>query len=487
MGYRLSTPLAILACLTLIVPTARAGDDPSIWDRSKIKSPPLREVRLPKVDRVALSNGMVLYILEDHEFPVVQGRVLVRAGSMLDPKDKIGLADMTGTVLRTGGSGKYPGDDLDRRLESIGATVEFSLGQISGEGTFWTLKEYAPEMLDVVADLLRRPGFPEEKLVLAKNEMRRSIAGRNDDPMDILMRESSRLVWGRNHAYAAVPEYATLDAVTRQDLVEFHRKTFFPDRIYMVLWGDFDTGQIRSQVDRLFADWPSSGAPAPEQPSIPPIVPGGKLAYAEKGGMTNAWIIEGHIGIKADNADYAAMNVLGEILGGGFSSRLFNEVRTRRSLAYMVGSAPGTDVARPGLFMAYAGTRADSALVVLGLMQREVKRITEEPVTEEELNRAKDAILNSYVFKYESKGQIAARMAYLDFFGYPADFTARYPEMVRTLTAQDLLSAAKRQIHPEDLQMLIVGNEKDFARPLASIGRTVDKVDLTIPEPIGEK
>ncbi len=96
---------------------------------------------------------------------------------MLDPKEKIGLADMTGTVLRTGGSEKYPGDDLDRRLESIGATVEFSLGQFNGDGTFWALKENAPEVLDIVADLLRRPVFPEEKLALAKNEMRRSNRG----------------------------------------------------------------------------------------------------------------------------------------------------------------------------------------------------------------------------------------------------------------------------------------------------------------------
>ena len=382
MVHRLRVALPILAVLLSIACASHAGDDPSLWDRSKIKSPPLPEIKLPPVDRVVLPNGMVLYILEDHEFPVVQGRVLVRAGSMLDPKEKTGLAGMTGTVLRTGGSAKYPGDDLDRRLEGIGATVEFSLDQFNGIGNFWALKENAPEVLDIVADLLRRPAFPEEKLDLAKSEMRRGIAERNDDPFSILVRESSRLIWGKDHPYAAVPEYATVDAVTRQDLVDFHRQWFFPDRIYMTLWGDFDAKQIRAQVEKLFSDWQPSGAAPPRQPEIPAIVPGGKLAYAEKDGMTNAWIIEGHLGVKADNPDYAAMNVLGEILGGGFASRLVNEIRTKRGLAYMAGSVSGTDIARPGLFFGYAGTRADSALSVVKLMQKEITRITEEPVSD---------------------------------------------------------------------------------------------------------
>jgi zinc protease len=481
MNRRVRIALQVLAFLSIATMVHAANS--ALWDRSKLAYPPLREVQLPKVDRVVLPNGMVLYILEDHEFPVVQGRVLVRAGSMLDPADKAGLAEMTGSVLRTGGSEKYPGDALDRRLENIGASAEFSLGQTNGEGSFWCLKENAPEILDVMADLLRRPAFPDEKLALAKVEMRQSIAGRNDEPMDILFRESNRLVWGQDHPYAAMTEYATVDAVARQDLVDFHARTFFPDRITLTLWGDFDAKAIRSQVQSLFGDWKPSGSPPPTLPSVPPIIPGGKLAYAQKDGMTNAWIIEGHLGVKASDPDYAAMTVIGEILGGGFSSRLFNEIRTKRGLAYDAGSSSGADIARPGVFFGYAGTRSDSSLVVLQLIQKEIRRITEEPVSEEELNRAKDSILNSYVFRYESKGRIAARMAYLDFFGYPADFTARYPEMVRRLTAQDLLAAAKRQIHPDDLQMLIVGNEKDFAQPLASLGRPVETVDLKIPEP----
>lgn len=475
-----------VAGIALLATVASAAGDASLWDRGKLDYPPLREVRLPQVDRHVLPNGLVIYILADRDFPVVQGRILVRAGSMLDSEEKAGLASIAGTVLRTGGSAKFPGDDLDKRLEAIGASVEFELGMTEGSGSFWCLEENTSEVLTILADLLRRPSFAEEKLDLAKAEMHRAVASRNDEPMDIIFREGGRLVWGPRHPYGFRPEHETINRLQRQDLVEFHQRHFFPDRIYLTLWGDFETQEILTQITALFGDWSPAGTAAPPRPAAPAIVPGGGLAFAQKTGMTNAWVFVGHLGIQADNEDFAAMNVLGEILGGSFASRLFNEIRTKRGLAYAAGGNPGTDFPRPGIFSGYAGTRTDSALVVLGLIRREIGRITEEPVTEAELKKAKDTILNSYVFRFASKGQIAARMAYLDFNGYPADFTATYPEKVRKLTVQDLRAAARRNIHPDDLQMLVLGNEKEFAQPLSSLGRPYQLIDLTIPEPAVE-
>jgi zinc protease len=480
MARRTAT-LAWVGGLIAATAPARAADD-ALWDRTKLQFPSLREVKLPPVERVALKNGMVLYLLEDHEYPVVQGTILLRVGSKLDPADKAGLAAMMGTVLRSGGSAKYPGDTIDRRLEGIGASVEFGIGQTDGRGSFWSLKENSEEVLSIFADVLRNPAFPQEKLDLAKVAQRQAIASRNDEPFDIALREIRRLVWGKEHPYAAIPEYATVDAVTREDLVGFHKSTFYPDRAYLAVWGDFDAKAMRKKVETLFGDWKASGKPAPENPPIAAIVPGGGLAYAEKTGTTNTMVLMGHVGIRADNPDYAAMNVLAQHLGGGFSSVLFNEVRTKRGLAYMAGSSSGADIPRPGVFIAYAGTRSDSALVVMDLVQKEVRRVTQEPISEDRLKKAKDAILNSYVFEFASKGEIVSRMAYLDFQGYPADFTARYPELVRQVTAQDVLAAAKRNLHPDDLQILLVGDQKDFAKPLSSLSRLVQMIDVSIPE-----
>lgn len=473
----------LLVALTALTLPLLAGADDALWDRSKLEYPTLREVTLPDVERVVLPNNMVLYILEDHDFPVVSGQVLVRAGSMLDPTEKAGLADMTGTVLRTGGSERFPGDDLDRRLESIGASIEFGIGETDGSGSFWCLRENASEVLEIFADLIRNPTFPEEKIELAKVSLRRAIAGRNDEPFSILSREMAKLIWGKDHPYALHPEYATVEAVTRDDLVGFHKEYFHPDRIYLTVWGDFDANKVRRDIEKHFGDWPAVGTPPPEQPPIAPIVPGGGLAYAEKKATTNTIIVAGHVGLRASDPDYAAINVLAEILGTGFASRLFNEIRTKRGLAYMAGSSSGTSIPRPGVFFGYAGTRSDSALVTLGLLRRELRKVTEEPVTQEELDRARDGILNSYVFQYASKGRIASRMAYLDFYGYPEDFTSSYPEQVKALTVDDLLAAARRHIYPDDFQVLLVGNEEDFAEPLSSLGVEYETVDLTIPEP----
>ncbi len=474
---RFSLLLAVLACAA--VSAAVAG---GVWDTSKLKYPPLNEVTLPNVQRSVLPNGMVLYILEDHDFPVVQGRVLVRASGALDPAEKVGLAEMTGEVLRTGGSEKYPGDDLDRKLENMGASLEFNIGSNNGSGNFWCLRENAQEVLTILADVIQHPSFPEEKLELSKVDQRRGIAGRNDEPMAIVFRTMSQIVYGKDHPYARMTEYATIEAVTRDDLVAFHKSNFTPDRIYFTIWGDFDAAQVHSQIESLFGNWKGAKRLPPAEPPAAQIIPGGGTYYAEKKAMTNTWVVGGHVGIKADNPDYAAMTVLGEIFGGGFSSRLFNEIRTKRGLAYAAGGSSGAELARPGVFFGYSGTRSDSALVALAIIKKEVRRLTEEPVSQTELDQAKNGILNSYVFQYASKGQIAARMAYLDFFGYPADFTSKYPEEVKKVTAESILAAAKRNIHPDDLQLLLVGDQKDFAQPLMSLG-DVQTIDLTIPEP----
>lgn len=475
--------LMILGISLAIAPRVRAADDDAaMWDPKSLKYPPLKEVKLPRVQRTVLPNGMIVYLLEDHEFPTVEGRILMRVGSILDPDGKVGLASMAGEVLRTGGTEKNPGDLLDKKLEGMGATLEFNVGDSEANGNFWCLKENAGEILGIVADLLQHPAFPQEKIDLAKVGMRREIAGRNDEPSGILFREMRRMIYGKDHPFSRIPEYATVEAVTRDDLVDFHDRYFRPDRVYLTLWGDFDAKAAGAQIASLFADWKKAESPPPQEPPVPALVPGGEICYAEKKGMTATWIIAGHVGIKADNPDYATMNVLGELLGGGFSSRLINEVRTKRGLAYATGSSSGTDLPRPGIFLAYSSTRSDSALVVLGLLKHEIARLTEEPVSDDELELAKNTILNSYVFKFASKGRIAARMAYLDFYGYPADFTARYPEQVKKVTVRQLLDVAKRDLHPADLQVLLVGDQADFATPLSALGN-VQTIDLTIPEP----
>ena len=182
---------------------------------------PLNPIKMPKIQRAELPNGIKLFLVEDHEYPTIDMWAAIRTGSVYEPADKIGLAAMTGTVLRTGGTQSKTGDQIDRELETIAASVETGIGDTSGSIRVSVLKEDFDKALAVLADVLMHPAFREDKINLAKIQQKSMIARRNDDIGSITYREFDRLMYGKDSPYARQTEYATIDAITRQDLVDF--------------------------------------------------------------------------------------------------------------------------------------------------------------------------------------------------------------------------------------------------------------------------
>ena len=226
--------LRISAVMLTLVGAALAQTPPSYKD---LKYPPLPEIKIPNVATFTLANGMKLYLLENHELPLVSGFALVRTGNLFDPPDKVGLAGMTGTVLRTGGSKTKTGDELDVELENIAASVESSIGETSGRVSFSCLKENTDEVLGVFLDLLTTPEFRQQKIDLAKNQARSQIARRNDSPNGIAGREFDDLVYGKNTPYGWRTEYATIDRIQRDDIVAFYQRYYFPANIMLAVRG----------------------------------------------------------------------------------------------------------------------------------------------------------------------------------------------------------------------------------------------------------
>ncbi len=477
---RAAVALAALMILVSAAGRALAGDDP--WtDPRKLVYPPLGEIQVPKPDRVVLPNGLVVYFLENHDFPLCDARALLRAGSIYEPMEKVGLASITGEVMRSGGSVAMPGDSLDRRLEGLGASVEIRIGDTDGSAGVSTLSENFDEGLRILADLLRHPAFPAEKIDLAKNKEKTNISSRNDEMLDILFREFPRLVYGREHPYARTTEYATVDAITRDDLVAFHDAYLHPDRMILTVYGDFQRAKVEKVLRAAFGDWPRSTVPLPPDPQVSDRTSAG-FYFANKSDATNTGVVIGQVGMRMDHPDYPAMALLNEILGGGFSSRLFNEIRTKRGLAYATGSMTGADYHHPGAMFFYAMTQADSTGRTTGYMREEIQKVLAEPVTSEEITRARDAILNSLVFALSSKGAVLNRLAQYEFYGYPPDFLQRYQEAIRNLTPADLLVAAKRNIRPSDFVTMVVGNGEKVLPAVAPLGEP-KTVDISIPEP----
>jgi zinc protease len=468
--------LVLMLSLLAVTPDAAAAKKP--WE--KIKIPELNEIKMPSYDRVELENGMILYLAEDHEFPLVELSATIDVGSIYEPEDRIGLATMTGQVMRTGGTENNNGDALDELLESRGMALETYIGQNSGGAYLSVMKEDTRMGMELLADILRNPAFPEDKIKLAKEQQKAMISRRNDDPMTIARREGMKAVFGADHPMARHAEYATIAAVTRQDMIDFHKMWFAPDRMYLVVIGDFDSQEMVSLIEATFAGWDRASTPLPPDPEIPEFPR--TVNVVDKDDLTQTTILMGHKGIRADSPHYAGVLVANRILGGGFSTRLFNEIRSRQGLAYSVGSSPGTGFRSPGMFMAFTMTKSASSEKATAAILTEIQRMLDEEVSDEELERAKDGILNSEVFSYDSKREILDRMVMFERFGYPVDFLTRYQEAVKGMTRARVLEACNAVWKPEQMTIFAVGNYADWDGDFSTFG-PVTMVDITIPEP----
>jgi zinc protease len=473
--------LFVLLSLALLAGTA-AADGP-FGDPRQVPVPELNKIQEIKPDRIELKNGMVVYFLEDHDFPVVDVRALIRVGSIYEPADKVGLASITGKVMRTGGSTKTDGDSLDELLESLGASVETGIGDTQGFASVSTLSEDLEKGLRILSEILRTPAFPQEKIDLAKKQERTAIASRNDEHLDILFREMLKIIYGPDHPYARHTEYATIDAITHDDIVAFHKKYIHPDRMIMTVYGDFKTDSVKKLLNQVFGDWPRSTEPLPPDPVVEKTKATGTF-LANKADLTNSVVVVGQEGMRMDNPDYAAMQVFHEIMGGGFSGRLMNEIRSKRGLAYATGSFSGAGMHHPGPQGFYVITQADSTMKTLGYLDQEIEKALAAPCTEAELKQAKDSILNSLVFSLSSKGAVLNRMANYEFYGYPQDFLDKYQEAVANMTADQVLAAAKRNLRYPDIATLIVGEKDKFEKDLEAHG-PYQEIDISIPEPAG--
>ena len=452
-----------------------------VKDHEKIKYPDLNPFVVPQPKTVELDNGMVVMLLEDHELPLVELRARIRTGSRLVPAEKTGLADIYGEVLRTGGTKRMTGDAIDDFLEARAAEIETGIGVDSGFLYASSLTQDIPEILDLAASILREPAFAEDKITIAKNQVNAVIARRNDDPDGILDREFDKIIYGAESPYALTPEYATIAAITRDDLIAFHEKYVHPNRIILGVAGDFDSEEMTRRLRETFGSWPAG--PAVSDPEVSfKGEPRAGVYHVEKQDMTQSNIMMGHVGIRRDNPDFFAVRVLNEAFGGAQVARLFNNIRSKKGLAYHVGGGIGYEYDRPGVFAAIMKTKVETTAAGIDALLEEIDAIVKKPPTAEEVRRAKESILNSFVFNFDSTLEILDQQMTLQYFGYPADYLATYRSKIEKVTPQDVARVAEKYIHKADLTILVVGPSEGRDRPLDSFG-PVSAVDITIPEP----
>lgn len=445
---------------------------------------PLGEIQIPDFERYELSNGMVVYLMENHELPLVSGSATFKAGEFMEPEGKAGVASIMGDAMRVGGTASYSPDELNQFLEQRAASVETGLDTTSGSASFNALSEDLADVFAIFAEVIQQPAFAPDKIDLIKSQYRGSIARRNDDPDDVTTREFRKLIYGDESPFARMVEYSDVDNISRDDIVGFYQTAIQPRGTILGISGDFDATQMKALIEEFFADWsPSARAKATVQiPTVQQKTNG--LYVVDQPQLTQSYIHIGHLGGRLDSPDHAPMVILNEVLNG-FGGRLFNDIRSRQGLAYVVYAFWSPRYDYPGLFIGGGQTRSDATVPFIETMYTEIERVRQEPITAKELQYAKDAVLNSFVFNFATPEQTLSRLIRYEYYDYPSDFVFKFQKAVESTTIEQVLTAAQRNLKPSDLVTIVVGNIDAIDPSLGTLAEEVKitPIDITIPAP----
>lgn len=479
--------LPALAIVTLTTVLALSWQPAAIANTARhyteLEFDPLGELQFPAYERYELPNGLIVYLMEDHELPLVSGSATFRTGSRFEPASQVGLASIMGDAMRLGGTENIEPDQLNQALEQRAASIETGVDTDSGSASFSALTEDLETVFALYADVIQHPAFAPDKVDLLKNQYAGSIARRNDDPGDIASREFRKLVYGANSPYARTVEYSTLKAITQDSIRQFYRASVRPDRTILGIVGDFQPDQMKALVEQYFGSWQASGEPL-DVDDLPVVEQANAGVFAvEQPQLTQSYIQIGHIGGQLSYPDHAALAVLNEVLNG-FGGRLFNEIRSRQGLAYVVYAYWSPRYDYPGLFIGGGQTRSDATVPMVQAVKQEVQRVRTSQVSAEELARAKDSVLNSFVFNFQQPSQSLDRLMRYEYYGYPQDFVFQFREDVEQTTAAAVLEAAQVRLNPDQLITLVVGNPSEITPSLATLtdSQSVTQIDISIPE-----
>ncbi len=482
----MKTRIAALVLLVAVSGLCVAETEPikpfKIWN--EVASPELKDKHGPLAERFVLANGMIVFLLEDHELPLIDVSLKIRVKDVYEPADAVGLAAATTQVMRSGGSVKFPGDKLDETLESMAASLDLGVDTDSGWASLSVLKPNFEQGLEILVDVLRNPAFPEDKLDLFLTQARTGVGKRNDSPNSIIGREYRKALYGAANPYARHVEYATLNKIDRAALQSFHDAYFQPNLIILGVVGDFKKEEMLAKLKAAFDPWPSKEVKAPDVTPIP-TERKAKVLFVDRPKINQTTFMMGQVlDLRRNSPDYPALQMMNEVLSGGMAARLFTEVRTKKGLAYSVWGMANAPYDRPGGFYCTALTRNEQALEAVAAVKEEVVRLLDKGVTELELANAKESTINSFVFNFDTPSKILGRQMTYEYYGYPMDFAEKLLENIKKVTVADVNRVAKQYIDPEKFLLIGVGNATglDDAKSFAKL-KDVELLDVTIPQP----
>jgi zinc protease len=431
----------------------------------KLTFPPLTyEPPSPASFRVPLKTGPVAYVVPDRELPLVNINIMVRVGDYLQPPGKEGLAGLTGHLIARGGTVMRKAEDLEERVAFLAAILNSSAADTQGSVSLNLLSKDLDEGLVILREVLTTPVFQEDKLALRKQQVMQIMKQRNDESSDIESRERRFLSYGEDFYANHHPTAASLESITRDDLLAFHRKWYHPKNFVIAASGDFEREAMVAKLEKLFAGWPVEGETPPPVPANPSFAQPG--AYVVDKDVNQGRVAIMLPGVKRDSPDYHALQVMNDILGGGgFTSRIMNRVRSDEGLAYDAGSSFHGGVYYPLPFTAGFQSKSRTVAYAISIIMEEIRKIAADPVTDEEMNTAKKSMIETFPRAFATKTQVAGRFAEDEFTGrFAADpnYYKKYRDNIRGVSREDVQRVAKKYLTPEKAVILVIGQKNEI-------------------------
>ncbi len=433
------------------------------------KYPPLLW-RIPEVGKevkkATLDNGMIVYLMEDNELPIIDVNLIFPAGTVNEIKEIHGIAEITASMLRTGGTKNRKPDQLDKDLEFIGAQLTSASYREKAQVSLNLLSRDIDRGLDILADVVMNPAFQNEKLDFTKSQIRERLMRKNDNPSSIASREFFGALfgdhpygWGTDLRWSVVKEFTT------DDCFKWYNTTYAPQGAYIAVSGDFKSDWMLTKLNGVLGKWKKESAPKALLKE-PLDVEANCVNFIQKD-ISQSIIYMGHLGTNRYNPDNYAIKVMNSILG---VSRMMTKVRSDKGLAYIVYSWFNSDYSVGGTFFAFCQTKSETTFDAMDLMKKEIIRMQSIPVTEAELKSAKDSLVNRYIFNFSDSSAIVRNLANLEYEAMPADYYKTYAAKIEAVTAADVKRVAKKYLHPDRMLYLVVGDRKHLGNQLKSFG-----------------
>ena len=417
------------------------------------------EPPLPEEHRYDLPHGAVAYLVEDHQLPLIRLGLTVRTGGYLVPDEHLGLASMTGSQMRAGGTESMSAREFDEEAAFLATEIYSRIGATSARAGLDCLKQNMEPSLAMFLDMLWNPAFDPERLDLARKRSLQGMQRRNDRTDGIEGREFRRLMRGDEHFSAKPTTQATIESITPELMTAFHARYYHPSSLIFSAAGDFDSKDLVRRLSDILGEGRPSGKPEVPPVPAPEYRPGPGLAMVDKPDVNQSRVSIGHLGIQRDNPDHIAVMIMNSILGGGgFTSRIMTRVRSDEGLAYSAGSSFRAGTYYPGVFRASFQSKNASCAQATAIVLEEIERIRNDKVPQEELDTAKNYIIGIFPRFFATASMVVGTFADDEYTGREKGYWSRYRERVASVSPDQVLDVAQKYLRPEDAVILAVGN-----------------------------